>query len=484
MGFPGRLRGFGRCCAALLAWLLGLVALPAIGPELPSTDDQVVAPVPAVNDELPAQRLVVLIAHRPQGPPAVLEAAAASSFSQLPAGALRARGLVVVCEIAYVYDGTRVQIRGYVGTSDPVNRWDPSGLEWVFYYSGDLPEELEVTDEQRFGQDVNGRTIFRAWIPEPGQARDPGTHDEFFESSKKEIIESVGFLEPRYVYRTYVTGANDVDPLLTSQGVIRVPFGAYIEYGGRFFVSPPGTNVRNLTISGQIGGRLDISQLEEASVGAYVAIQLDQLSRSADAKSLTFSNAVTGTFGLADSIDIAMAEGMTRWLFETEAGAEFLEGRGLIIGGVTVGVIAAAIVAKRKGVPAKLAQKLNPLFERVQRFLRIGRQRTPRRPDRAAQEASFRIPRNNPPRRGGTSVGAMARDPRPLQTGGRTIRPRTARELNKVTGKDLHRREWGRALEDLKRDYDLPGDHHGRILDNGDYLDEFGELLGNLQDYL
>jgi len=146
MGLPGRLRGFGRCCAALLAWLLGLVALPAIGPALPSTDDQVVAPVPAANDELPAQRLVVLIAHRPQGPPAVLEAAAASSFSQLPAGALRARGLVVVCEIAYVYDGTRVQIRGYVGTSDPVNRWDPTGLFWRFFINSDNELDSEWID--------------------------------------------------------------------------------------------------------------------------------------------------------------------------------------------------------------------------------------------------------------------------------------------------------------------------------------------------
>jgi len=122
--------------AALLAWLLGLVALPAIGPALPSTDDQVVAPVPAANDELPAQRLVVLIAHPPQGPPAGLEdAAAASSFSQLPAGALRAPGPTVVCVIAYVYDGAHVQIRGYVGTSDPINRYDPSGLDWVVFAS-------------------------------------------------------------------------------------------------------------------------------------------------------------------------------------------------------------------------------------------------------------------------------------------------------------------------------------------------------------
>jgi len=129
----GRLRGFGRCCAALLAWLLGLVALPAIGPELPTPDGEVIVILPAGLDELPAQRRAELAAHPSQAPPAVLEAIAASSFSQLPAGALRARGLVVVIVATYVYDGTRVPIRGYVGMSDPVNRWDPSGLFWRLY---------------------------------------------------------------------------------------------------------------------------------------------------------------------------------------------------------------------------------------------------------------------------------------------------------------------------------------------------------------
>jgi len=120
MGFPGRLRGFGRCCAALLAWLLGLVALPAIGPELPTPDGEVIVILPAGLDELPAQRRAELAAHPSQAPPAVLEAAA-SSFSQP----------VAVIVATYVYDGTRVPIQGYVGTSDPINRYDPSGLDDV-----------------------------------------------------------------------------------------------------------------------------------------------------------------------------------------------------------------------------------------------------------------------------------------------------------------------------------------------------------------
>jgi len=123
MGLRGRLRGFGRCCAALLVWLLGLVALPAIGPELPTPDGEVIVILPAGLDELPGQRQAELAAHPPQAPPAVLEAAAASSFSQP----------VAVIVATYVYDGTRVPIQGYVGTSDPVNKWDPTGLAAYFF---------------------------------------------------------------------------------------------------------------------------------------------------------------------------------------------------------------------------------------------------------------------------------------------------------------------------------------------------------------
>jgi filamentous hemagglutinin len=61
---------------------------------------------------------------------------------------------------------------------------------------------------------------------------------------------------------------------------------------------------------------------------------------------------------------------------------------------------------------------------------------------------------------------------------------RTATELNNTLGQSASRRDWGRALEDLKRDYQLPGNHHRKILSNGDYLDEAGNVLGNLLEYL
>lgn len=71
-----------------------------------------------------------------------------------------------------------------------------------------------------------------------------------------------------------------------------------------------------------------------------------------------------------------------------------------------------------------------------------------------------------------------------LQTGGRTLRGSTANALNEATGLNLTRREWGRALEALKRNSFLPNNHHGRILSNGDYVDDAGEILGNLLDFL
>lgn len=60
----------------------------------------------------------------------------------------------------------------------------------------------------------------------------------------------------------------------------------------------------------------------------------------------------------------------------------------------------------------------------------------------------------------------------------------TANALNDALGKSAGRRDWGRALEELKRDIGLPGDHHGRIMSTGEYLDDAGNMLGRLQDYL
>lgn len=70
-----------------------------------------------------------------------------------------------------------------------------------------------------------------------------------------------------------------------------------------------------------------------------------------------------------------------------------------------------------------------------------------------------------------------------LQSGGRTMKSSTARELNKISGKNRVPREWGRALEELKFDNQLPRNHHGKIMSNGDYVDRLGNVVGNLLDY-
>jgi RHS repeat-associated protein len=84
---------------------------------------------------------------------------------------------------------------------------------------------------------------------------------------------------------------------------------------------------------------------------------------------------------------------------------------------------------------------------------------------------------------GARSVGAAARAARVLQSGGRTVSRRTADALNEYAGTNLSRREIGRALESLKRAEGVPNNVHGQILDNGDLLDDAGNLVGNLIDY-
>ena len=72
-------------------------------------------------------------------------------------------------------------------------------------------------------------------------------------------------------------------------------------------------------------------------------------------------------------------------------------------------------------------------------------------------------------------------------TGGRTDRwpchARTARQLNESHDKNLSWHEWGEALEALKDYYGLPGGHHGKIRANGDYVDDAGEVIGNLLEF-
>jgi RHS repeat-associated protein len=71
-----------------------------------------------------------------------------------------------------------------------------------------------------------------------------------------------------------------------------------------------------------------------------------------------------------------------------------------------------------------------------------------------------------------------------LQTGGNKIASGTAKALNEVAGRNLSPREWGRALEALKKELGFANNHHGKITSTGDYLDEAGKFIGNLLDYL
>ena len=82
------------------------------------------------------------------------------------------------------------------------------------------------------------------------------------------------------------------------------------------------------------------------------------------------------------------------------------------------------------------------------------------------------------------SLGAAKWTPRTLQTGGNTIRSATANALNKIAGVSLKPREWGRALESLKNTNGLKPGHHGKILENGDYLDDVGNIVDNILGYL
>jgi RHS repeat-associated protein len=73
---------------------------------------------------------------------------------------------------------------------------------------------------------------------------------------------------------------------------------------------------------------------------------------------------------------------------------------------------------------------------------------------------------------------------RVLQSGGNKLTKRTAKGLNEHFGESFTKRDWGRALEGLKKDLGLRNDHHGRILGNGNYVDDAGNILGNMSHYL
>jgi RHS repeat-associated protein len=76
--------------------------------------------------------------------------------------------------------------------------------------------------------------------------------------------------------------------------------------------------------------------------------------------------------------------------------------------------------------------------------------------------------------------------PQTLQSDGHTLEAGTAKSLNRTFDYNLPPRDWGRALEAMKKDNSLPSDFYNtKILDNGDVLNaRTGETLGNLDDYL
>lgn len=84
----------------------------------------------------------------------------------------------------------------------------------------------------------------------------------------------------------------------------------------------------------------------------------------------------------------------------------------------------------------------------------------------------------------GAGMMMMSDAPEIIQSGGHTVQPSTARILNKNFNKNLHHREWGRALEALKNETGLPSKYHGLIDSLGNYLDKARNLIGNLLDYL
>jgi hypothetical protein len=84
----------------------------------------------------------------------------------------------------------------------------------------------------------------------------------------------------------------------------------------------------------------------------------------------------------------------------------------------------------------------------------------------------------------GRATAGAAQLVRVLQTGGQTMRSDTARALNDALGKSLRPRDWGRALEKLKRANLLPGDHHGQIWSDGTYADRAGNVIDNITGYL
>lgn len=121
------------CCFALLLGFLS--ELPAIGPDSLRLTDPTAPSEPLVLEEpaVPAVVTVYLAAYRPNGPP-VASGAHLNPNELNPTIDARRPGLsvslvIIVIEVGGDRPSAWVVLYGYAG-GDPVNRWDPSGLDW------------------------------------------------------------------------------------------------------------------------------------------------------------------------------------------------------------------------------------------------------------------------------------------------------------------------------------------------------------------
>ena len=71
-----------------------------------------------------------------------------------------------------------------------------------------------------------------------------------------------------------------------------------------------------------------------------------------------------------------------------------------------------------------------------------------------------------------------------LQSEGNKINKNTANRLNEYWGTNYHARDIGRAPEELKSYNNLPNNHYGKIMLNGDYIGSDGINFGNIGDFL
>jgi len=130
-------RSFGaHIIVAVVALLLGLVPQVHAGPPLivPAFEVQApgLQPAPVV--------CVYFIAYRSQGPPAVLLVVRATSSRS------------AWC-IQYAYCG-----------GDPVNKWDPSGLDWITTDGNNVMYQLTDWDQNPVGDPINIGTTDGTWI--------------------------------------------------------------------------------------------------------------------------------------------------------------------------------------------------------------------------------------------------------------------------------------------------------------------------------